>query len=110
MTPRKDKLRSKWLKELLKELPYFNFRGDQTACHGPLDNTLFDSSKTKKSLDKLSSLYDFGLFNTNTRPDDDGLDLNNNLLNCGVESSYFSPHNFQKMKSKLTRDEINCSF
>ena len=28
MTQRKDKLRSKCLKALLQELPYFNFRGD----------------------------------------------------------------------------------
>ena len=67
MTQRKDKLRSKCLKALLQELPYFNFRGDLAAYHGPFNNSLLTSSKTKKSLDKLSSLYDFDLFNTNTR-------------------------------------------
>ena len=58
MTQRKDKLRSKCLKALLQELPYFNFRGDLAAYHGPFNNSLLTSSKTKKSLDKLSSLYD----------------------------------------------------
>ena len=93
----------------IQELPYFNFRGDLASYHGPFNNSLFNSGKTKKSLDKLSSLYDFDLFNTNTRQDDD-LNLNNNLLNCRIESRYFSPYNFQKMKSKLTKDEIDCSF
>ena len=89
MTQRKDKLRSKCLKALLQELPYFNFRGDLTAYHGPFTYSLFNSGTTKKSLDKLSSLYDFGLFNTNTRQGDD-LNFNNNLLNCRIESRYFS--------------------
>ena len=101
MTQRKDKLRSKCLKVLLQELPYYNFRGDLTAYHGPFNNSLFNSGKTKKSLDKLSSLYHIDLFNTNTRQDDD-LNINNNLLNCRIESRYFSPYNFQKMKSKLS--------
>lgn len=77
-------LRSKCLKALFQELPWFIFRGDLTAYHGPFNNNLFNSSKTKKSLDKLSSLYDLGLFNTNTRQDDD-LNLNNTTLNCCIE-------------------------
>ena len=103
MTQRKDKLRSKCLKALLQELPYFNFRGDLAAYHGPFNNSLLTSSKTKKSLDKLSSLYDFDLFNTNTRQDED-LNFNNNLLNYRIQSRYYSPHNFQELKNKLTSE------
>ena len=80
-----------------------------TAYHGQFNDSLFNSRKTKKSLDKLSSLYDFDLFNINTKQDED-LNLNNNLLNYRIQSRYFSPHNFQEMKNKLTRDEIDCSF
>ena len=69
----------------------------------------FNRSKANKFLDKLSSLSDLGLFNTNTRQDDD-LNLNNTTLNCCIEIRYFLPHNFQKMKSKLSKDEIDCSF
>ena len=60
-----------------------NFRGDLAAYHGPFNNSLLTSSKTKKSLDKLSSLYDFDLFNTSTRQDED-LNFNNNLLNYRI--------------------------
>ena len=52
---------------------------------------------SKKSLDKLSSLYDFDLLNTNIRQDED-LNLNN-LLNYRIQSRYFSPHTFQELKN-----------
>ena len=109
MNQRKDKLRSKSLKASLQELPYFNYRGDLTVCHGQFNNSYSPSCQTKKSLDKLSSLYDIDLFSLNTRQDEH-LNSNNNLLNQRMYSRYFSPHNFQEMKNKLTKDEIDCSF
>lgn len=54
-------------------------------------------------------MYDFDLFNTNTRQDKD-LNLNNNLLNYRIQSRYFSPHNFQELKNKLTRNEDDWNF
>ena len=47
--------------------------------------------------------------NTNTRQDED-LNFTNNLLNYHIQSRYYSPHNFQELKNKLTGDEIDCSF
>ena len=41
---------------------------------------------------------------------DEDLNFNNNLLNYRIQSRYYSPHNFQELKNKLTRDEIDCSF
>ena len=54
-------------------------------------------------------MYDFDLSNTNTRQDED-LNLKNYLLNYRIQNRYYSPHNFQELKNKLTRDEIDCSF
>ena len=67
MPQRKDTLASKYFKAFLQELPYFKFRGDLTAYHGPFNNSLSNSRETKKSLDKSSSLCDLELFNANTR-------------------------------------------
>ena len=69
--------------QLLKELQYFNLRGDLKAIHGQFDNSLANVSKTRKSLDKGRSLYELDLFPLNTLPDLD--------LSCGdqfFESSY----------------------
>ena len=61
-----------------------------------------------KDLDKLSSLHDFDLFSLNTRQEAE-LNIDNNLLNQRIYCRYFSPHNFQEMKNKLTKNEINFS-
>ena len=111
MTQRKEKLVSKSLKATLQESPCFNFRGDLAAYHGQFNNSYISICQTKKSLDKLSSLHDFDLFSLNSRQDEElHVNTNNNLLNQRIQSRYFSPHNFQEMKNKLTEDEINCSF
>ena len=55
---------------LLKELPYFNVRGDLTLCHRHFNNLVPTVCQTRNNLDKLTSLYDLDIF-----------DLNNNLDN-----------------------------
>ena len=56
-----------------------------------------------KDLDKLSSLHDFDLFSLNTRQDVK-LNIDNNLLNQRIHCRYFSTHNFQETKNKLTKN------
>ena len=49
-------------KSLLKDLPYFNFRGNLVLAHGQFNNSLNSELPTKRDLDKLRSLYDLDLF------------------------------------------------
>ena len=99
--------------QLLKELPYFNLRGDLKAIHGQFNNSLANVCKTRKSLDKLKSLYDLDLFTLNICPDLD-LSSDDQFSNCPIHrpihSRYFSPHSFMQMKNKLSGDELETTF
>ena len=95
--------------QLLKELPYFNLRGDLKAIHGQFNNSLANVCKTRKSLDKLTSLYELDLFTLNTRPDLD-LSSGDQFLNPPIHSRYFSPPNFMQMKNKSSGEEMETAF
>ena len=56
-------------RSLLKELAYFSSGGDLSMIHGQSNNSFVTLSKTRRNLDKLSSIYDPDLFNLNTRID-----------------------------------------
>ena len=56
-------------RSLLKELAYFSSGGDLSMIHGQSNNSFVTLSKTRRNLDKLSSIYDLDLFNLNTRID-----------------------------------------
>ena len=87
-------------RQLLKELPYFKLREDLKAIHGQFNNSLANVCKTRKSLDKLTSLYELDLFTAlNTRPDLD-LSSGDQVLNRPIYSRYFSPHSFMQLKNK----------
>jgi len=93
---------------LLKELPYFNYRGDLATIHGQFNNSLNSLLKTRRNLDKLMSLYDLDLFSLNTN-------TNHNLTPIDqfqkrVQSRYFSPNSFRKMKITQPVDELETNF
>ena len=46
----------------LRELPYFDFRGDLASFHGQFKNCLSSAKKSKRNLERLSGLYDLDLF------------------------------------------------
>ena len=48
---------------LLKELPYYN--ANIVIIHGQFNNLISNNLPTKKYLNKIHSLYDLDLFNTN---------------------------------------------
>lgn len=96
-------------RQLLKELLYFNSRGDLEAIHGQFNNFLANVCKTRKSLDKLTSLYELHLFTLNTRPDLD-LSSGDQFLNRPIHGRYISSHSFMQMKNKLSSDELETTF
>ena len=78
-------------KSLLKDLPYFNFRGNLVLAHGQFNNSLNSELPTKRDLDKLHSLYDLDLFNLNMAFDTNQTDSDALMSQC-IRSRYFSPH------------------
>jgi hypothetical protein len=91
---------------LLKELPYYNYRGDISLLHV---NSLTDLP-TKRNLDKLSSLYELDLFSLNNIHND-SQDTHKNLLNQRICCRYFSPQSFKQLKSKkIIINQNDCNF
>ena len=94
--PQRDKTYEREMKCTLRELPYFNVRADIVIHHGCFNNSLLCYKKTKRSLESLPSLYDLDLFSLNSVVDD-------NLSNIDsfpfINSRYYSPCSFQKIKS-----------
>ena len=77
MKLRRNKNEERAGKLLLKELPYFDFRGCLAQCHGQFNSSISDTVQTRRNLDKLTSLYDLGIFNLNTV-----LDVKDVRANC----------------------------
>ena len=50
----------------LKEIPFFDYRGNVIQIHGQFNNKLLTLCKTKQDLDTLTCLYDLDLFTLNT--------------------------------------------
>ena len=79
----------KSIRSTLKVLPYYSCSGNLAEIHGQFNNSVSTTCKTKKELDKLTSLYDLDLFSLNTT-----LDHNLNPANYSsnkITSRYFSP-------------------
>lgn len=108
MQARRSKQQEKITKSLLKELPYFNFRGNLALYHSQFNNLLSSELPTKRNLEKLSSLYDLDLFSLNTTLDNN-FNVNNNLLNQRIQSRYFSPHSFKQLSSTFTKHQVESS-
>ena len=92
----------------LKILPYYSYSGCLAQIHGQFNSSVSTTCKSKKELEKLTSLYDLDLFSLNTT-----LDYNLNPVDYSsnkITSRYFSPHSFKEMKTKLSKDEATSSF
>ena len=101
----RDKGSEKVLKELLKELPYFSYRGHISDVHGRFNNLTPTNLQSKRNLNALRSLYDLDLFKLNTLTDNN---TNGMLFREHITCSYYSPHSFRNIK--LTKNEIESSF
>ena len=62
----RNKQHEKVLRDLLKELPYFNCKGNLVDNHGRFNNLLQSNIRSKRYLDKLTRLYELHLFMLNT--------------------------------------------
>ena len=109
MKLRRNKNEERAGKLLLKELPYFNFRGCLAQCHGQFNSSISDTVQTRRNLDKLTSLYDLGIFNLNTVLDVN-LSTDCNLPNQRIQSRYFSPHSFNMFKKNLPKEKVDSTF
>ena len=94
-TKTSTKQQQKLNKSLLKDLPYFNFRGNLALAHGQFNNSVNSELPTKRDLDKLHSLYDLDLFNLNMAFDTNQTD-NDALVSQYIRSRDFSPHSLKK--------------
>jgi hypothetical protein len=103
----RNKAEERVRESLLCELPYFNYRGDLASYLG--QNACNNQIKSKRNLDKLTSLYDLDLFSLNTNLDNN-LNSNEYAINRPILSQYFSPHSFRRMKNGLNDQEVNSSF
>ena len=84
----------------LKELPYYGYTGNLAEIHGQFNNSFSSPYKTKRDLNKLSGLYDLDLFSLNTALSDN---INSdNQFPCRVNSRYYSPHTFSKLRTKIS--------
>ena len=92
----------------MKILPYFSCSGCLAEIHGQFNSSVLTTYKTKKELEKLTSLYDLDLFSLNTTVDYNlsPAEYSSNT----ITSRYFSPHSFKEMKTKLSKDETISSF
>ena len=95
-------------KSLLKDLPYFNFRGNLVLAHGQFNNSLNSELPTKRDLDKLHSLYDLDLFNLNMAFDTNQTD-NGVLMSQCIRSRCFPSHSLKQFTNNLTPDQIESS-
>ena len=96
------------MRGLLKELPYFNCKGNLADFHGRFNNLLQSNIRLKRYLDKLTSLYQLDLFKINTLCNRD-VNTVYNLYNQRIHSGYFSPHSF-KEQSKYVIENDDDSF
>ena len=95
-------------KSLLKDLPYFNFRGNLVLAHGQFNNSLNSELPTKRDLDKLHSLYDLDLFNLNMAFDTNQSTNDAIISQCNI-GRYFSPHSLKQFTNDLMQDQTESS-
>ena len=101
-----NKSEERLCKSLLRELPYFNYRGNLSAYLGKF--TAISHLKSKRNLEKLTSLYDLDLFSLNTNLDN-SLSFNE-YINRLTSGRYFSPHSFEHMLNRFKHGEISSGF
>ena len=91
----------------LRELPYFDFRGDLASFHWQSNNCLSSAKKSNRNLESLSGFYGLDLFNLNI-----GVDCNTDYsdLSTNIRSNFHSPHSFGVTKNNLTKCDIRHSF
>lgn len=105
-----DKQAERDLRDHFKELPYFNYRGCITNCHGRFNNLRLASLPSKRDLEKLPSLYDLDIFKLNASLDNN-LNSGITLLNQRfIQSRYFSPHSFKEQGDKLKKNSDDHNF
>ena len=109
MKLRRNKNEERAGKLLLKELPYFSFGGCLALCHGQFNSSISDTVQPRRNLDKLTSLYDLGIFNLNTVLDVN-LSTDCNLPKQRIQSRYFSPHSFNMFKKNLSKGLVDSTF
>ena len=105
------KQQQKFNKSFLKDLPYFDFRGNLVLAHGQFNNSLNIELPTRRDLDKLHSLFDLDLFNLNMAFDTNMMMtmLYWAISQC-IRSWYFFPHGlFSSLINNLTKDQIESS-
>ena len=100
---RRNKLYEREMKCTLRELPYFNIRGDISIYHGRFNNSLICNKKSRRSLESLPSFND--QFSLNS--------VANIILNTDsdcfsfINSRYYSPYSFQKIKSSSNEHDLS---
>ena len=72
----------------MKEPPYFNCKGNLADFHSRFNNLLQSNIRSKRYLDKLTSLYELDLFKLNTLCNSDVKTIDN-LYNQRIHSRYF---------------------
>ena len=73
------------------------------------NSSISDTVQPRRNLDKLTSLYDLGIFNLNTVLDVN-LSTDCNLLNQRIQSRFFSPHSFNMFKKNLSKGMVDSTF
>ena len=63
---RRCKTRERNAKLLVKELPYFDLKGNLPLYHGQFNNSFQSELPTNRSLERLNGFYDLDLFKLNT--------------------------------------------
>ena len=88
---KRNKQHEKVLRGLLKELSYFNCKGNLADFHGCFNNFILQSNtRSKRYLDKLTSLSELDLFKLNTLCNNDV----NTIVNLYNQRIHMHSHYF----------------
>ena len=102
----RNKQHEKVLRDLLKELPYFNCKGNLVDFHGRFNNLLQSNKRSKRYLDKLTSLYELDWFKLNALCNSD-VNTIDNLYDQRIHSRYFSPQGFKEQNKYVIENDDN---
>ena len=106
MKLRRNKPEKRANKLLLRQLSYFNFRGNLALYHGYFNNSISVDRWPRRNFDKLNSVYDLDIFSLNSNQDA-YLNTEYNLPNQRIQSRYFSLHSFKIFKEKLPENSVS---
>ena len=104
----RNKSNEKISKSLLKELPYYAYKGRLENYHGRFNNLIGSNLLSKRSLNKLTSLYDLDLFRLNAAPCSENINPIGNLIDNRIQCRNFSPHSFKELQNNFTSDRDSC--